>query len=94
MDAPLCQKIPGCGKRHFGDCGTVQEAAKPKDARPKKKSKAATAESKLVTQDWLAELLARIESLEARVLELESRKKYMREYQRDRRAEKNPEKKI
>ena len=36
--------------------------------------------------ELFAEILARIESLEARLLELEKRKKYMRDYQRKRRA--------
>lgn len=35
----------------------------------------------------IPELLARIESLEARVLELEKRKKYMRKYMAEKRAE-------
>jgi len=88
MDAPKCQKIPSCGKRHYGECGTDQaprpsKAARRKQpARPEKKS---AEEARLV---GTGELLARIESLEARVLELESRKKYMRDYQARRRAEK------
>ncbi len=77
MEAPKCQRIPSCGKRHFGACGTVHEP-KQGTAKIKGKSRRADAGDK--------ELLARIESLESRVLELESRKKYMREYQRDRRS--------
>lgn len=40
MDAPKCQKIPSCGKAHFGDCGTTQAPREKKAARkPEKKSK-------------------------------------------------------
>ena len=95
MEAPKCQAIPSCGKRHYGECGTSQEprARKPaKSVGPKKKSKASP-----VLPDGSAqadgELLARIESLESRVLELENRKKYMREYQRGRRAKAKENKK-
>ena len=107
MESPKCQKIPSCGKRHYGDCDVKQEprARKPgKSVGPKKKSKARGGEDSGVasrsTDGWpgsgiskpvFDEIMARLESLESRVGELESRKKYMREYQRARRAEEKGE---
>ncbi len=35
MDAPKCQKIPSCGKRHWGECAS----AATQEARPKKAKK-------------------------------------------------------
>ena len=103
MEAPTCQKIPSCGKRHFGECGTTQAPRKARPGSPKKKSAAVAGGKKskpahprpvqkfalsggnAAGLELVEELLARVESLESRVGELEARKKYMREYQRDRR---------
>ncbi len=84
-EAPKCRNFPSCGKRHYGDCGVAQE---PRQRKSKPKANAAKKRPKPMQPGVsIAELLARIESLEARVTELEARKKYMREYQRARRAE-------
>ncbi len=84
MDAPKCRI---CGEREFNHVCSGAEIAEAtaastrKPAGLKKKSKPG------VEGVSLSELVARVESLEARVGELESRKKYMRDYQRARRAE-------
>ncbi len=85
MDAPLCRL---CEKRHYGSCA---DAVVPPELRARKPAKKPVFDRSVVkpVQDSVGneELIARVESLEARVLELESRKKYMRDYQRARRAE-------
>ena len=109
MDAPLCQKIPSCGKRHYGSCASAssQPRCPESSARPKRSKKKSTPIENIIESAELsrsppitafdrveaelkatlpqAEVLARLESLEDRVLELENRKKYMRDYMREKR---------
>ena len=93
----MCQNFPSCGKRHYGDCASASSqtprAKKPARRKTSKKSKSGKS---LGVQEMLdildgrsdeVKLEARIESLEARVLQLESRKKYQRELMRKRREE-------
>lgn len=92
MEAPKCRKIPSCGKRHYGECGGGSGERPDGSSRSSQKKKKSVPEKKVkATPDGSAqadvELLARVESLESRVLELESRKKYMRDYMAQKRAE-------
>lgn len=101
MDAPLCRL---CEKRHYGTCAGAVVLAK---LRARKKAKKAIEQPPLVpgavelldkpvpelVDAGIVELFARVESLEARVLELEKRKRYMREYQRAKRAEESGDEK-
>lgn len=99
MDAPKCRL---CQEKHWGSCRdaltTTEKArrdaedAKKPAARKKKSTKkirgVISGEGGGPTHpDVIGELLARVESLEARVLELESRKTYMKNYMREKRAE-------
>ncbi len=99
----MCQNFPCCGKRHYGACGTAQTprpARKKKSKKPvmpKVSSKPGTGVLLTAEQSaWVGsgvskpvfdEIMARLESLEARVNEFEKRKRYMRDYMREKRAE-------
>jgi len=105
MDPPKCQRIPSCGKKHYGPCATRAKAEPAEKARPKKKLKADNSNIAEVVDQGIHEALtvdartpdmkrqalddefmARIESLEDRLAVLEKRKKYNRDYMRERRA--------
>jgi len=90
MDAPKCRL---CDKKHYGLCQDAVVPSEPRVRKSKAKSKgkpdtlvvdARNSHSKMTEQ--IAECLGRIESLEARVGELEARKKYMKKYMAEKRA--------
>ncbi len=83
MDAPLCKL---CEKRHYGSCA---QAITPSEPRARKSAKSLRSEKKSSEPDIPSfnDLWRRLESLEARVEKLESRKKYQRDLMRRRRAE-------
>ncbi len=85
-----------CGKRewrHVCKGGTKSaEPARKSSKKPVSPKKKLTKEGRLIVEnpvpDWqqIEEIMARLESLEARVLELEARKKYMKDYMARKRA--------
>ncbi len=85
MEAPKCQKIPGCGKRHYGDCAESGNAAKTErvPAKSENAPRVMRPAAQLPLQD-------RVEALEQIVDELlagkRKRSEYMKQYMRDRRA--------
>lgn len=88
MEAPKCQQIPSCGKRHYGKCGASIDTAPESPARPKgpkKKSKPLIVDAR----DPDLALSERVEVLETIVAELcrfrKNRSEYMKVYMRDKR---------
>ena len=88
MEAPKCQQIPSCGKRHYGDCGASIDTAPESPARPKGPKKKSTEKSGQFDAST-RELLERVEVLETIVTELcrskKIRSEYMKVYMRDKR---------
>lgn len=83
MDPPFCHL---CERHHYGRCSA---AVVPTEPRVRKSAKKPATKAASVADATIVALLARVESLEARVLELESRKRYMRKYMAEKRERKN-----
>jgi hypothetical protein len=86
MDAPMCQKIPGCGKRHWGECSATsgnESQSKREPAQEENAPRVMRPADQLPLQD-------RVTALEQIVDELlagkRKRSEYMKQYMRDRRA--------
>lgn len=109
MEAPKCQKIPSCGKRHYGDCGSAATGERPdgssRKARPKKKSKlverlaaapkpADQAQEHAEITAHVLPLAERVEVLETIVYELLSGKRRRSEYMKQYMRDKRAEEKL
>ena len=78
MKAPKCRL---CGKLHYGNCATGHTPKEPEKKTRTKKPDPRVAQPKSMSIE------ERLDVLEERVNKLEYRKKYMRKYMADRRAE-------
>lgn len=94
MDAPKCQKIPGCGKRHFGECAesgnesrAAGEPAQEENAPRVYHSPESPIDLRSSTELELEERVTQLEQIVDELLAgKRKRSAYMKAYMRDRRA--------
>lgn len=87
MDAPHCQKIPPCGRRHYGACAPGAKAEPARDTHPAGPEKKFVAVAGVGSSgDRISSLEVIVEELVERVDRMDRRREYQKNLMRERRS--------